>query len=308
MLTYLNTFFFINPLPRYIDCLPSQTLATRPISVIALIQEHPIVLETLNTHKSKSETIFHTFELFPTFPQEIRLKIWKMSCLPQWVILRTAPDMPSLDLRSSAGLLLVNFEARQVFLENHTKYFDKWGQRGRFLNLERDTLCFDTRLVGLEEMVAEYPSVMNQVRFINIETQRSPPEVHWQSLRSLKLITLRRDLGAPTPWDREEFGLWHKWDLLGTLRGYKSSLLKTKAPGMPYEGPRLACIFPLSSVWDDELYLEIAQDLERASYGRLLGTSYNLPQNLQIEWVDINGLWADVLYNILNDAWWDPIF
>ena len=281
---------------------------------MALIQEHPIVFETLNNHKSKPENIFHTFELFPTFPQEIRLKIWKMSCLPQWIILKTASDMPPLDLRSSAGLLLVNLEARQVFLENHTKYFDNWGQRGRFLNLERDTLCFDPGLVGLEEMVTEYPSVMNQVRWINVETRRGiftnalAPHVDWQMLPSLKLIALCRDLGAPKPWNWGEFGSWHKHVLLDSLRNYKSSLLKTKTPGMPYKGPRLACIFPLSSVCEEELYLESAQDLERASYGRLLGTSYNLPQNLQIEWVDTNGLWADVLYNIMNDAWWNPIF
>lgn len=75
---------------------------------------------------------------------------------------------------------------------------------------------------------------------------------------------------------------------------------------MPYEGPRLACVIPLSILWKEELYLESSQDLEHASYGRLLGKSYNLSQHLQIKWIETNGYGLTVLFYILEDNWWSP--
>jgi hypothetical protein len=141
---------------------------------MALIQEQPIVLETLNDREPKpANNTPHRFELFQKTPSELKIKIWKMSFVPRRIILKTASDRPAMDPRSSAGLLLVNFEAREIFLENYTKYFDNRGQGGMFLNFELDTLCFDAGLLGLETMITLYPSAMNDVRWIDIKAPRA---------------------------------------------------------------------------------------------------------------------------------------
>jgi hypothetical protein len=93
-----------------------------------------------------------SFTLFPKLPVELRIKIWGFSFVPHRVIMVGAGGRPQRS-QITGSHLLVNFEARQVFLENYTRCLHNLGQKAVYFNFSIDTLCVKSVLRDLQELV-----------------------------------------------------------------------------------------------------------------------------------------------------------
>ncbi|KAL2064357.1 hypothetical protein VTL71DRAFT_4851 [Oculimacula yallundae] len=215
------------------------------------------------------------FQLFPLLPSELRIKIWKLSFIPRHVLMWSARDRLGLDTLMGK-FLLVNFEARQVFLESYSRCFYQKGQKATYLNFDIDTLTFRAGINTLQKMIRHYPTDMAKVQRIDVPGRaRGPWEDHLTfhmdmmgKLAALKHITVRVDRFGTN--EINDHRPEHESGMVAVADRIRHSLLSCVDPGRPYNGPRLAIIFPRTEDWMEHTYFTTDKSLTSASYGCLV--------------------------------------
>jgi hypothetical protein len=193
----------------------------------------------LEQMRSQEASQSASFTLFPKLPTDLQIKIWKLSFVPRRVILMGPGHRQQLELLAGA-LLLVNFEARQIFLENYTKCFHDLGQKAVYFNFSLDILYVKSALTELQKLARQYPRAMGQIQWIDVKAQhREGFNPEWSSiylggLAGRKLITVRWNLGAEYQRMYEEDSEHEMTKSFGHL--YNSLL--------PTPGSMLAAVFP----------------------------------------------------------------
>jgi hypothetical protein len=133
------------------------------------------------------------FSLFPSLPCEIRLRIWELSSGPRRIIYRPWKrtwEPPDLEL--SHPLLLVNFEAHQVFRRRYNAAF-LFGGTSSWISYSLDTLCLDCGLDDIHRLLLQHPDEMSKIETIEI-----PPDAlvrtgfAWESTQLTKMTNLKR--------------------------------------------------------------------------------------------------------------------
>jgi hypothetical protein len=265
-------------------------------------QEQSIVLGTFNIRKVKPlDNILHRFERFPELPVEIRTKIWSGSCVPRWVVFETASDF--CDLQGVAALRLVNLETRRIFLINYSPYFPDRELGPLYLNFETDTLCFNDGLPRMD-VIRRNASPFSQLRWIDMWVGGFPYRFAHSfdtdtlaCMSSLERITVRVPGRPLERWTYAE----------DSLCKFRNHLLSTVRGDLLYNGPTLAVILPPNTVAEEGLYFETSDDLELASYGRIINqsdplgqgrtssTAGHLSEHMQIEWIETRGPFETML-------------
>jgi hypothetical protein len=143
--------------------------------------------------------------------------------------------------RISGAFLLVNFEARQIFLENYTRCFRDTDQKAMYLNFSVDSLCVKSILEGLQNMATTYAGVMNRFKWIEVEALDSDRDVdesrfHWSSMNlqafsACKLIIIRSTRDTPSSWSNNNHDR-----IMYTFNHLRKALLRSP-------GPRLGAVF-----------------------------------------------------------------
>jgi len=255
---------------------------------------------------------FDTFTLFPKLPAELRVKVWEFSFVPHRVIMMGAGHRPQRSQITGAHLL-VNFEARQVFLEHYARCFHNLGQKAVYFNFSIDTLCVQSALKGLQKLVKQYPEAMSQIQWIDVKAQtRDSTNPEWSrmnlsALTACKKITVRFNLG--TNYRRPYDGDWGDDHLTGTFDHLESCLRENP-------GPKLAvvlqsyCSHPNWSYSRDhphDTYLEMSQDLSHGRFG--VFKTGNLLEERDIDWVEQGKPWEyieDAFYDFLDATQGEP--
>ncbi|KAH9219808.1 hypothetical protein DL95DRAFT_404543 [Leptodontidium sp. 2 PMI_412] len=214
------------------------------------------------------------FTKFPLLPTEIRLKIWKFSIInPRRVFMRSASDRPKLDLVTGA-LLLVNFEAKQIFLENYTRCFYQKGQQAIYINFNIDTLNFISGLMSMQKMIRHYPTDMGKLQRIeiSIHSRMRYDDYKFVTITSMVKLTALKQITVTAPDMGNHsyaYDPWYEYQLTDAAECIRRSILHGTNHKQPYVGPQLAIIFPCTEDWVEDMYFVTGKSLCHARYGCL---------------------------------------
>ncbi|KAG4437761.1 hypothetical protein IFR05_006746 [Cadophora sp. M221] len=146
--------------------------------------------ETMSTVTQNGIMTSPTFTKFSSLPTDIRFTIWKLSLVnPRRILMWSARDRTKLDPVTGA-LLLVNFEAKQIFLENYTRCFYQKGQQATYINFDIDTLTFRCGLMPLQKMIRHYPTDMAKLQRIEITVAWVMRFDEYKSLKIASMVKL----------------------------------------------------------------------------------------------------------------------
>lgn len=278
------------------------------------------------------------FELFPSLPPELRIKIWKMAILPERVFITPSGDKDLPLITTDIPFRGVNVESREIYEENHSLCFN-----GTWFNPVLDTLCLAGGLCAMREILKHYPDDMHRVRVIEVVPvclhgfKRRPD--FWMTanmtrgfaynlsglsgLQSLELVTVRWDFGVRHALFSEDNAGeyvdetypsgsmdWRKKDFLqDALNCVREGLLPVDHPDdVPYEGAQIACLYPRMPTWAEQVYFQSSQDLKRASYGRILGDLPDILKESEIKWLESGAEWVEPDYEQHTNAYNQEIF
>ena len=162
-----------------------------------------------------------SFTCFQRLPLELRCKIWtEARPRPRTLVIRIC-DWNILMLRKlliSAlrfGHLLVNREARRMFLQCYSRIFpaDRHPM-GFYLNYAKDTLCI--YLDRLSWFLEDFPGFMKNVRYLDVDYRHSRGNLKFQDMKNLRLVTVRNlsQIKIRYPWkDMADTIQWLKVEL-----------------------------------------------------------------------------------------------
>ncbi|PVH80211.1 hypothetical protein DL98DRAFT_588751 [Cadophora sp. DSE1049] len=142
----------------------------------------------MNNSPQSPTTVPSKFHLFPLLPPELRSKVYILAHPPPRTITLSLPNYerkPSyipapLSLTSGFAHLLVNREARDVFLSEYKKVFvgypfpaRKNGRgegrgRGWYFSYEKDSLGLMSGIRGLQYFLRRFPGDMRGVRWLDV--------------------------------------------------------------------------------------------------------------------------------------------
>jgi len=128
---------------------------------------------------------------------------------------------PPLRIRSPFVHLLVNHEAREVFLQHYPRLFlgsPLAGKKGNswFFNSQKDSLCIASGLKSLHDLLDGFPADMKTVRYLDIAPsddtmfqEREPFDwstckASLRDLKDLRLVTVRTISPNPNCWESWE--------------------------------------------------------------------------------------------------------
>lgn len=80
-----------------------------------------------------------------------------------------------MNICSGAALLLVDFEARQIYLESYTRCFESL-KGAVYINFSMDILRIESSLPGLRSLIPRWPWVMEQVQQLEVSILRKPAQ------------------------------------------------------------------------------------------------------------------------------------
>ncbi|KAE9368320.1 hypothetical protein N431DRAFT_443772 [Stipitochalara longipes BDJ] len=105
-------------------------------------------------------------EKFPDLLVEIRFEIWRWTFELRRVVLKRHSYRLQLDPHSHVALLLVNKEARRIFLEHHKLILHQHGQRGIYFYFKTDNFgLMDGGLRPLLKLMEQYLKKMEKVQY-----------------------------------------------------------------------------------------------------------------------------------------------